>query len=113
RRRNPDRDVDEEAPAPGVVVSDPPSQRRAEGRSDDDAQQEDRLHQTLLFPGKDLPDGRLGGGEQSGSARALQDAPDHQLGQRAGSTAEKRGRDEDDDRDREIALPADSLGKER
>ena len=82
RRHDADRDVDEEAPVPLVVVGDPPAERRAEGRRHDETEEKHRLDQPLLFRGKDLANRRLGGREQGRPACALDDAPEHERQQR-------------------------------
>ena len=67
----PDRDIDEETPVPTVVVRNPAAEGWAQGRCDDDAEDENRLNQTLLIAGEDLTDRRLRGGQERGTACAL------------------------------------------
>ena len=104
-----DRHVDEEAPVPGVVVGDPAAERRAERGRDDDAEQEDRLHQPLLLAREDLADRRLRGREQRRAARALKHAPQHDLAQAVRRAAEERGDDEQHDRGRQVVAAARSV----
>ena len=113
RGRDPDRDVDEEAPVPLVIIGDPSPEGGSERRRDDHAQQEDGLHHPLLLEGEDLAQGRLRGGQQRGPARALHDAPEDQLDQGMRGAAEEGGDHEEQDRERQVALPAEALGEER
>ena len=76
-----DGQVDEEDPGPRVVVGDPAAERGADGGRDDDAENVDGLYGSLLFTGKDLAQGGLGGGQQGRASRALHDAPEYQFDQ--------------------------------
>src|SRR4051812_36685467 len=88
-RRQADWDVDEEAPAPCVIVRDPSAERRPERRRDNDAEQEDGLHNSLLLAREDLPDRGLRSRQQCRTTCALQQTEEHELPKRVRGAAQE------------------------
>src|SRR5208337_1493571 len=91
-----DGNVDEEDPAPGVVVCDPAAQSGSDDGRSDDAHAIDGHGHALLFARKALDEDGLGDGLQAAAARSLQDAEEHQQGQAGGKAAEQRADDENE-----------------
>ena len=62
---------------------------------------------------EDLAQRRLGRREERGAAGALEQAPQHELPERRGRAAQHGRDDEEDDRERQVALAAEAFGEER
>ena len=105
-REDADRDVDEEDPAPGVVVGDPAAQRRPDHRRHDHAHAVERHRDALLFAREALDQNGLGDRLQRSAAQALQHAKEDQRAERRRHAAEQRTDGEDADARHVEALPA-------
>ena len=89
--QNADRNVDEEDPAPGIIIGDPTAEGGADrGREDGDETVEGKGLASLLRLEAVGHDG-LGHGLHSAAAGSLQDAADEQHGQRRRRAAEEAG----------------------
>ena len=109
-RQNAHRNIEEEDPAPGVVVGDPAADGRSDGRSDDDGHAVDGEGDAPFFGRKSVgQDGALAG-LQAAAGRALKDAEDDQQSQRVGKPATERKEGEGDDATHVEALAADAVG---
>ena len=91
-----DRDIDEEDPAPGVVVGDPSAQRGTDDRSNDHAHTVNGHGHALFGAGKALDQDGLRDRLQSAAASTLQHPEQHQQRQ-AGGHAAKKGADDEDE----------------
>ena len=109
-REDADRDVEEEDPAPGVVVDDPAADGGAEdgGRDDGDAVHGEG-HAAFLRREGVGEDGLLAG-LQAAAGRALQDAEEDEHAERGRESAEQRGDGEEEDAGHVEALAADAVG---
>ena len=90
-----DRQVDEENPAPGVVVRDPAAQRGPDRRRDDRGDAIEREGQPALLRRKSVRQDRLRHGLQSAAARALQDAKKNDRPQTGRDSAQQGAQRED------------------
>ena len=84
-----DGDVDEENPAPVVIVGDPAAESGADGRGDDDRHAEDGEGLAALLGREGVREDGLFAGAHASSAGALQDAEENEEGQRRREAAEE------------------------
>ena len=92
-----DRQVDQEHPAPVVIVGQPAAEHRPEDRPDHHAAAEQGHRLAVLLARVDVEQRRLGERHDEGAADALEGAEQHHLRQRNGGRAEHRGDGEADD----------------
>ena len=74
-----DRQVDQEHPAPVVIVGQPAAEHRPEDRADHHAAAEQRHRLAVLFARVDVEQGRLGERHDERAADALERAEQHHL----------------------------------
>ena len=109
--QNADRDVDEEDPAPGVVVGDPAAQGGADGGSEDGDEAVEGKGLAALLGLEGVGHDGLGHGLHASAAEALNDAADEQDGQRGSRAAEETGDGKDGNaEDEEVAAAHDAGG---
>ena len=105
-----DRDVDQEDPVPGQIGGDEAAERRADHRADQRRHRDPghRIHQRALVDRaqQHQPSDR----RHHRAADALQDARDHEIGDRGGQRAADRADHEDGDGDREHHARAEPVG---
>ena len=90
QRKNSDRNIDEENPAPGEVVGDPAAESRTDRRRRDDRHSVDGECHAAFGGRKCIGQNRLLARLQSAAARALQNAADDQNGQIRRESAQER-----------------------
>ncbi len=89
-RKNADRNVDEENPAPGEIVGDPSAERRTDGRRRDHGDAIDGECHAALGGRKSVGQNGLLAGLQAAAARALQNAADDQRREIRRQSAQER-----------------------
>ena len=109
-RGDPDRQVDEEDPAPGEVVDEPAAEDRAEDRPEQHRHADDRHHAADAVRAGGLREDRHAERHQHAAAEALQDAEGDQRARPPGEAGEHRAADEEGDRDHVQALGAEAVG---
>ena len=106
-----DGDVDEEDPAPVVVVGDPAAEHGADGGRGDDGDGIEGEGGGSLGGGKGVDeDGLLDGGETA-AADALEDASHEHDGERRGDAAEEAGDGEEGDAGHVVVLATEDAGE--
>jgi hypothetical protein len=109
-REDSDGDVEEEDPAPGIVVDDPAADGGAENRRGDDGDSVDgESHGALLRREGVGEDGLLAGLEAS-TGCTLEDAEEDEHRQAEGKAAEQGGEGEEEDAGHVEALATDAIG---
>ena len=106
-----DRDVDQEDPAPGILVGDPAAEGRADDRRHQGRQAEQRHRHALLFARKGVEQHALAGGLKTAAGQALDHAEQDQLIEAGGHPAQPRGEGEDGDRQQEV-VAATEMGRQ-
>ena len=89
-RKDADRNIDEENPAPGEVVGDPSAERWTDGGSGDHRDAVNGKGHAALCGSKSIGEDGLLAGLQAASASALQDAADDERGQVRRQSAQER-----------------------
>ena len=105
-RRNADREVDVEDPAPAVAVGQPSADDGAENRRDDDAEAPEAHGLAALVRLEGFEEHRLRQRLQGAAGRALNDAEEDERSERRREAAQKRRRGEADDRQHQQPLAA-------
>jgi len=109
-RDDSDRDVEEEDPAPGIVVDDPAADSGAEdGCGNDSDSVHGEGHAAFLRREGVGEDGLLAGLEASAGC-SLENAEEDEHGEREGESAEQRGEGEKEDAGHVEALAPDAVG---
>ena len=90
KRKNANRDIDEENPAPAKVVGDPTAERGADGRSHHYGNAVNGECHAALGVRKGIDENGLRARLQASAARALKNAEDDQHGEIGRESAEKR-----------------------
>ena len=103
---NPERDVDEEHPAPIVLVGQPTAERRPDDRTQDDPHAPDRHRLGVPVGRVDLQKHRLRQRDERRAADTLQQAIDHDLAEARRDAAQGRSQSEAGDRNEEHPLDA-------
>ena len=107
-----DRQVDQEHPAPVVIVGQPAAEHRPEDRPDHHAAAEQRHRLAVLLARVDVEQGRLGERDDERAADALEGAEEHHLGQDLRDRAQHRGDGEArPPTDQQQALAPDPVGQ--
>ncbi len=106
-----DRQVDQEHPAPVVIVGQPAAEHRPEDRPDHHAAAEQRHRLAVLFARVDVEQGRLGERHDERAADALERAEQHHLAKRRRRRAQHRGDGEQHDRNQQQPLAPDLVGQ--
>jgi len=89
-RKDADGNIDEEDPAPGVVIRNPAAERRSDDGRDDDPHAVDGHAHALFFAGKAFNQNGLRDGLEAAAARALQYAKQHKEREAGSQPAKKR-----------------------
>jgi len=79
--QDPDRQVDQEYPAPIVIIGEPAAEHRPQDGSDHDAAAEQRHRLPMLFARIDVEQGRLRQRHDEGAANALKSAEQNHFAQ--------------------------------
>ena len=103
---DPDRDVDQEDPVPGIGVGQPTADHRPDDRRDDDGDGGQRERLLSLLRRKMIQDDRLLRRLQAAAEKALQRAEQQDLPEIGRDAAGKRSHRERADADQEITLAA-------
>ena len=106
-----DRQVDEEHPAPVVIVGQPAAEHRAKDRADHHAAAEQRHCLAMLFARVDVEQGRLGERDDERAADALESAEETISVSDIGRGAKDRRDSETDHADQQQPLAPDLVGK--
>ena len=106
-----DRQVDQEHPAPVVIVGQPAAEHRPEDRPDHHAAAEQGHRLAVLLARVDVEQGRLRKRNDERAADALERPEQHHLGQRRRGRAQHRCDGEHDDRNQQQPLAPDPVGK--
>ena len=107
---NADGDIEEEDPAPGIVVGDPAADGGPDGGCDDDGHPVDGEGDAAFFRSEGIGEDGALAGLQAPAGRALKDAEEDQQSERVGETATERKDGESDDTAHVEALAADAVG---
>jgi methylmalonyl-CoA epimerase len=109
-RKDADRDIEEEEPAPACVVDDPATDGGAERGGEDDGHSVDGEGHAAFFGREGVGEDGLFAGLEASAGEALEDAEEDEQGQSGGESAEERGESEEEDAAHVEALTADAVG---
>ena len=104
--QDPHRQVDQEHPAPVVIVGQPAAEHRAENRADHHAAPEQRHRLAMLLTRVDVEQRCLGERHDERAPNTLKRTKDDHFGKRGRGRAQDRGDGEQDDGNQQQALAA-------
>ena len=111
QRKNAEGHIDEEYPVPGKIVRQPPTDRRADRRRDDDCDAVERECLRALFRREGVGKDRLLARRHAAAAKPLEDAEQDQHVETGRQAAKQRRTCERGDAQHVIALAADDVGE--